>query len=505
MMEEPKFKYADVSAQIRKINKFLCISTVILYVLTYTVVAVSFMQGNRTALYAGSMLCVMVATTVIGFVTLKRDNSNPKLRYFMLFGICVITAMIVYAYVDYYMRFLAAMPLLGCIFYFDTKFSSCAALFISAENIMITLLRQFVWNNYTSDDFVPNLVAGLAVTVLLFLAAYMTKIGKIFNTDSIGRVNYAADLQKEMMADVLNIAEEVRTGTVHAMDLMNELQQSAETINQAVEDISNGTASNADSIQNQSRMTQEIQDHLAASVERAEDMIRVAVQSNELNKTSTEKIRILRTEAKTLLRTNDMVAKEMELLQENVENVKEITKTIFDISSQTNLLALNASIESARAGDAGRGFAVVAEQIRNLSEKTRHETENITQILSSLASNANETAKAMELSLKSGSVQEQMIAEVAEQFEEINTNVNRLSDDVQQIGKTLIELSDDNTTIVNEITTLSASTEEVTASAQQSAEMTARNNERVKDAKETLEGILKISHGMDKYTSGARE
>ena len=60
-MDEPKFKYAEVSAQIRKINKFLCISTVILYVLTYTVVAVSFMQGNRTALYAGSMLCVMVA------------------------------------------------------------------------------------------------------------------------------------------------------------------------------------------------------------------------------------------------------------------------------------------------------------------------------------------------------------------------------------------------------------------------------------------------------------
>ena len=114
-MEESKFKYADVSAQIRKINKFLCISTVILYVLTYTVVAVSFMQGNRTALYAGSMLCVMVATTVIGFITLKRDVSNPKLRYYMLFGLCVVTAMIVYAYVDYYMRFLAAMPLLGCI------------------------------------------------------------------------------------------------------------------------------------------------------------------------------------------------------------------------------------------------------------------------------------------------------------------------------------------------------------------------------------------------------
>ena len=93
-MGEPRFKYADVSAQIRKINKFLCISTVILYVLCYTVVAVSFLQGNRTALYASSMLCVMLATTIIGFITLKRDNSNPKLRYYMLVGLCVVTAMI---------------------------------------------------------------------------------------------------------------------------------------------------------------------------------------------------------------------------------------------------------------------------------------------------------------------------------------------------------------------------------------------------------------------------
>lgn len=117
------------------------------------------------------------------------------------------------------------------------------------------------------------------------------------------------------------------------------------------------------------------------------------------------KIHRLRQEAETLIAVNVQVSTVVQHLLQNVESVKAITKTIFDISSQTNLLALNASIESARAAEAGRGFAVVADEIRTLSERTRQETENISCILDNLAENTTETAKAINLSLKSGSTQ----------------------------------------------------------------------------------------------------
>ncbi len=500
-MEEKQFRYADLGEQRKKVNLFMCITTAVVYLLSYVVVFVSFLQKNRSGLYAIGMLAVMVATIVLGFLSLKKDSGSKLLRYYMLIGLSIVGAMLIYAYVDYYMRFLAAMPLLGCILFFDTKFSKLAAIIVSTENIVITLFRQFVLHTYTGEEFVPNLVAGFAVTVLMFLAFYLTKVGKSFNEDSIGRAQYEAEQQKRMMKDVLDIAEQVRIGTRQAMDIVNELQMSSEAVTEAVGDISLSTSATAESVQNQSIMTQGIQDHLEQAVLRAEDMVKVAGRSNELNEESTEKMRRLRTEAEALQKTNDTVAVTMKQLQQNVINVKEITKTIFDISSQTNLLALNASIESARAGEAGRGFAVVADEIRKLSELTRVETENISGILDNLANNAIETAKALEESLRSGRVQEEMIAEVAGRFEEANENVNRLTEHVNEIEKTLGELSNANTEIVNDISNLSAMSQEITALAQQSSEMTEGNHKNAIQAKEILDGVLSVSHGLEKYVA----
>ena len=191
----------------------------------------------------------------------------------------------------------------------------------------------------------------------------------------------------------------------------------------------------------------------------------------------------------------------MKMLQSNVGEVRNITQTIFDISSQTNLLALNASIEAARAGEAGRGFAVVAEEIRQLSERTRLETENIAGILDKLTNHADQTAEAVDKTVEVTQVQDEMMKEVVMQLDLLSKNVSGLVGDISEIDKMLENLSEANSRIVENTHQISATTEEITASVQESVAITESNYEDAVSMQKILNDVIEVSYGMDKYMS----
>ena len=201
----------------------------------------------------------------------------------------------------------------------------------------------------------------------------------------------------------------------------------------------------------------------------------------------------------SLTATNEDVATLMNTLKERTEAVKGIVDTIFSISSQTNLLALNASIESARAGEAGKGFAVVADQIRNLAEESRKETENIAKILEELSDGTNAASDAVTQSVEAAQVQNDMIQNASESFSGMSGNMSKMIENIEHMDSMLNSLKQANDQIVENIMQISATAEEVTAASTQAENLSNQNLENAENAQQLLTGVLSVSEKLNTY------
>jgi methyl-accepting chemotaxis protein len=90
------------------------------------------------------------------------------------------------------------------------------------------------------------------------------------------------------------------------------------------------------------------------------------------------------TRMQSIAASSTEVAKRIQSLGEQSDQIGRIIGVIDDIADQTNLLALNAAIEAARAGAQGRGFAVVSDEVRKLAERTTGATKEIARMIHDL-------------------------------------------------------------------------------------------------------------------------
>ena len=498
-MANNQFKFADKTQQLIRANSFLVFANTIYYVYIALLLTASVVRGERSLGFCGFIGTIVGVSLVVTWIAFLRNRKTTKMKYIALVGTCLVSWLICFAYTQDFAAIVGGLVLICGMLYFDKKYSIISGA-AYALTIIFSIAMKFAQGANTGDKNELDYIFIISTVILLVVIIYATtRVAKTFNDHSIGATEAEKDNQKIILDDVLNVADVVRKGTENAMEIINQLNESSGVVNTAVKDISDSTYSTSESIQTQTSMTQNIQESLKITLESSENMVRVAQQSNEINQQNLELMADLKQQSQVISETNNKVSASMKTLQERANAVKSITATIFAISNQTNLLALNASIESARAGEAGRGFAVVADEIRQLAAKTKEETEQIARILEELSLNAVEASEAVEQSVNATEVQDQMIEQVSKSFEELNDNVGGLITEIENIDSLLNNLSDANNHIVDDISNLSATTEEVTASSIQAAEMTNENLTNAENAKKELANVLEVSHQLDKY------
>ena len=494
-IKEKYYRFAEKGQQIQRVNRFFVTEYLIFYAFILFMLWASRAKGVRSLGFAAFVSVIAVVSGGALLIGWKRRPESERLRYLALIGLYLVSFFMTFAYTESFIRFLGLAPFIGCILFFDPKYSRIGGIGYLVLNALTVFgqIRQQPEGVAGTTNLVLDL---LALGVLVFAVIFTTNVAQKFNHDTRHSEQQEQRKQQAILDDV---AEEVRKGTESVMKIVNDLNGSTEVVNGAMKDISSSTQSTAENIQTQTTMTQDIQHSIEQTLESSENMVKVAKQSGKLNQESMEIMEHLKKQSAVIAETNSGVADSMKALQERTEAVKSIADTIFSISSQTNLLALNASIESARAGEAGKGFAVVADEIRQLAEKTRSETESIAQILDELFKNAEDAATAVSRSIEATNAQDSMIAKASESFSGMNENVNTLVQEIEGIDGMLNRLSDANNQIVDNISNLSATTEEVTASSVQVADLSVENLNNAEQAKQKLDNVLAVSHELDKY------
>ncbi|MBX7540720.1 methyl-accepting chemotaxis protein [Qipengyuania sphaerica] len=95
-----------------------------------------------------------------------------------------------------------------------------------------------------------------------------------------------------------------------------------------------------------------------------------------------------------------------------MDQVKRCSQDIEQIAETTNILALNATIEAMRAGDAGRTFAVVANEVKTLAGETRKATDEISDVIETLGSEAATVIERIEAGAKASNEAKSSVASI---------------------------------------------------------------------------------------------
>jgi methyl-accepting chemotaxis protein len=268
-------------------------------------------------------------------------------------------------------------------------------------------------------------------------------------------------------------------------------------VHDSVVEIVEGTKNTAEAIENQTNKTAVIQESIQAVGEEANTIDEVSSQVESTVNDGVSLINQLKRQAEEVENINIETASTTQALNDSIQDVQAITETILGISSQTNLLALNASIEAARAGEAGKGFAVVADEIRALSESTREATEEISRIIERLTSDARSASAAMSKSAEYAAKQNELITETGTKLDAIKTGTDDLRSGVVQVKASVDDVINANTQIMDNITNLSATSEEVAAATDTVGSVSDDAMEALTNMNDTLEVINKIAKEME--------
>lgn len=383
--------------------------------------------------------------------------------------------------------------LVASMAYLNVRLVVCGNAVIFLANVLRLVTRL---GSLDEAALSANVLAILIIILIACASIWVTRLLIRFNVENVEEISEAAKIQAENARKMNLVAENVMDHFDEAMEKLDNLQNSIDTSNFAMQNIADSTESTAEAIQRQADMCADIQTTTDKVEKGTKEMISSSKRTEETVEEGAQVVKVLKEQAESVEQASQGTVEVIEKLVEKVAEVQNFVGSILNIATQTNLLALNASIEAARAGEAGRGFAVVAEEIRQLSEQTQEASNNITNIISELNNDTKRANESISASVASVRKQGELIESTREKFERVNLEVSDLTRNINNTESLINEILEATTIISENITHLSATSEEVAASSTEGMRTSSTTVEDMRQCKAILEAIYTLAQDL---------
>ena len=440
-----------------------------------------------------ALLIVAVVLAIAAYVTFLKFDKSEVYSHICCCGLAFLymVTLMVYRQSGIYA---IAFPIAITVMVFGSKQITLAG---SSLAVIATLMHDTLglvkFGTIVMGDYILHVTF---IVIACFMAGLISIMQGRQSKETIEAVQKGAEAQAKTAGLVVDLATDLTNKFEKAKEVSDNLNQSMETSHSSIYDISESSKTTAEAIEQQTGQTADIQRSIQNVAEEARNMNDISHRTIETVDEGVVLIHKLREQAEEVVKINSDTRETTEQLNHSIQDVQDITGTILGISSQTNLLALNASIEAARAGEAGKGFAVVADEIRQLAEQTRLATEKIGIIIEHLTSDAENAVSSMAKSAEYADMQNALIEETEEMLKNIKSDTDELTASVSGITNSVVSVESASQIIMDNISNLSATSEEVAASTETAFSVSDSSMGALQNMNELLEEIHQIAGNM---------
>jgi methyl-accepting chemotaxis protein len=437
-----------------------------------------FVKHTRTLGYTLMVIAVCVIPFALGWFFYSQDHKTPAVKHIIGIGYAVTYCVLLFT-AQNDLVFTYVIPMLVIITLYNdiayTRKIGIGVIIVNLADVVRKLMGGGEVNTATLE------IQGLLSVMIVIYFIWTGTLNQKFVEITSARLKLQQLKVSGLLDNILAVSENVTKNVNIVSGEIDTLKESVDQTLTSMNEVSSGSTESAEAIQQQMLKTQEIQKHIENVSLATETISTNIVTTTEAVKEGRRNISDLNKLTVVIDKAGKDVVEALNKFQQTAAQMNSITDLITGVADQTSLLSLNASIEAARAGEAGRGFAVVASEISNLAAQTSEATDNISRLISDITSQIDDMVSTIKNLLSAGEQESKVASDTEQNFASIAKNIDEISTHSKKLSGTVSELSVANKTIVDSIQTISAITEEVSAHATETYNIS-ENNQKIVDS-----------------------